>query len=102
NKEKRDVIAPLLFSILHLLISRNVATKRTSPLVLAVDELPTLYLPALVDWLNQNREDGLISLLGLQNLSMLIEAYGENTTNAIFGGCATKAFFNPQDDVAAE
>ncbi|MHC5610347.1 MAG: type IV secretory system conjugative DNA transfer family protein [Nostoc sp.] len=102
NKEKRDVIAPLLVSILHLLISRNVATKRTSPLVLAVDELPTLYLPALVDWLNQNREDGLISLLGLQNLSMLIEAYGENTTNAIFGGCATKAFFNPQDDVAAE
>ena len=102
NKEKRDVIAPLLVSILHLLISRNVATKRTSPLVLAVDELPTLYLPALVDWLNQNREDGLISLLGLQNLSMLIESYGENTTNAIFGGCATKAFFNPQDDVAAE
>ncbi|MDZ8035153.1 type IV secretory system conjugative DNA transfer family protein [Nostoc sp. DedSLP04] len=102
NKEKRDVIAPLLISILHLLVSRNVANKRTCPLVLGIDELPTLYLPALVDWLNQNREDGLISILGLQNLSMLIEAYGENTTNAIFGGCATKAFFNPQDDVAAE
>lgn len=102
NKEKRDVIAPLLVSILHLLISRNVANKRTCPIVLGIDELPTLYLPALVDWLNQNREDGLISILGLQNLSMLIESYGENTTNAIFGGCATKAFFNPQDDVAAE
>ncbi|MDZ7965851.1 MAG: type IV secretion system DNA-binding domain-containing protein [Nostoc sp. DedSLP03] len=102
NKEKRDVIAPLLVSILHLLVSRNVAKKRTCPLVLGIDELPTLYLPALVDWLNQNREDGLISILGLQNLSMLIESYGENTTNAIFGGCATKAFFNPQDDVAAE
>ncbi|MHC5855266.1 hypothetical protein [Nostoc sp.] len=48
------------------------ANKRTCPLVLGIDELPTLYLPALVDWLNQNREDGLISLLGLQNLSMLI------------------------------
>ncbi|MBC1237336.1 type IV secretory system conjugative DNA transfer family protein [Nostoc sp. 2RC] len=102
NKEKRDVIAPLLVSILHLLVSRNVAHKRTCPLVLALDELPTLYLPALVDWLNQNREDGLVSILGLQNLSMLQEAYGENTTNAIFGGCATKAFFNPQDDIAAE
>ncbi len=102
NKEKRDVIAPLLVSILHLLVSRNVANKRTCPFVLGIDELPTLYLPALVDWLNQNREDGLISILGLQNLSMLIESYGENTTNAIFGGCATKAFFNPQDDVAAE
>ncbi|MHC5928818.1 TraM recognition domain-containing protein [Nostoc sp.] len=58
--------------------------------MLGIDELPTLYLPALVDWLNQNREDGLISILGLQNLSMLIESYGENTTNAIFGGCATE------------
>lgn len=102
DKEKRDVIAPLLVSILHLLISRNVANKRTEPLVLALDELPTLYLPALVDWLNQNREDGLISILGLQNLSQLEKAYSEEITNAIFGGCATKAFFNPQDDVAAK
>ncbi|WP_320073248.1 type IV secretory system conjugative DNA transfer family protein [Nostoc sp. MG11] len=102
NKEKRDVIAPLLVSIIHLLVSRNVAIKRTHSLVLSLDELPTLYLPALVDWLNQNREDGLISILGLQNLSMLEEVYGEKTTNAIFGGCATKIIFNPQDDVAAE
>lgn len=102
DKEKRDVIAPLLVSILHLLCSRNLAGKRTEPLVLALDELPTLYLPALVDWLNQNREDGLICLLGLQNLSQLEKAYSKETTNAIFGGCATKAFFNPQDDVAAE
>ncbi|MBD2451151.1 type IV secretory system conjugative DNA transfer family protein [Nostoc sp. FACHB-152] len=102
NKEKRDVIAPLLVSILHLIVSRNVGKKRSEPLILALDELPTLYLPALVDWLNQNREDGLVSILGLQNLSMLQDAYGEHTTNAIFGGCATKAFFNPNDDVSAE
>ncbi|BAY66756.1 hypothetical protein NIES22_69000 (plasmid) [Calothrix brevissima NIES-22] len=102
DKEKRDVISPLLVSILHLLCSRNLAGKRTEPLLLALDELPTLYLPALVDWLNQNREDGLICLLGLQNLSQLERAYSKETTNAIFGGCATKAFFNPQDDVAAE
>lgn len=102
NKEKRDVIAPLLTSILHLLVTRNVAGKRSEPLVLVIDELPTLYLPALVDWLNQNREDGLITILGFQNISQLEEAYGKETTNAIFGGCATKAFFNPQDDVAAK
>ncbi|MBD2166470.1 type IV secretory system conjugative DNA transfer family protein [Calothrix membranacea FACHB-236] len=102
DKEKRDVISPLLVSILHLLCSRNLAGKRKEPLLLALDELPTLYLPALVDWLNQNREDGLICLLGLQNLSQLERAYSKETTNAIFGGCATKAFFNPQDDVAAE
>ncbi|WP_414756129.1 type IV secretory system conjugative DNA transfer family protein [Anabaena sp. CCY 9910] len=102
DKEKRDVIAPLLVSILHILVSRNVAKKRTEPLVLALDELPTLYLPALVDWLNQNREDGLVSILGFQNISQLEKAYSEEVANAIFGGCATKAFFNPQDDVAGQ
>ena len=102
DKEKRDVVGPLLVSILHLLVSRNVSGKRSSPLILVLDELPTLYLPALVDWLNQNREDGLVSILGFQNLSQLESAYGKEVTNAIFGGCATKAFFNPQDDVAAE
>lgn len=102
DKEKRDVVGPLLVSILHLLVSRNVAKKRSDPLVLALDELPTLYLPALVDWLNQNREDGLVSILGFQNLSQLEESYGKETTNAIFGGCATKFIFNPQDDVASE
>jgi type IV secretory pathway TraG/TraD family ATPase VirD4 len=102
DKEKRDVIAPLLVSILHLLVSRNVAKKRTEPLILALDELPTLYLPALVDWLNQNREDGLVSILGFQNISQLKQAYSEEVANAIFGGCATKAFFNPQDDVAGQ
>ncbi|MCC5640007.1 TraM recognition domain-containing protein [Nostoc sp. CHAB 5844] len=33
---------------------------------------------------------------------MTNEGYGENTTNAIFGGCATKAFFNPNDDISAD
>ena len=102
DKEKRDVVGPLLVSVLHLLMSRNVSSKRFEPLILVLDELPTLYLPAVVDWLNQNREDGLVSILGFQNLSQLEDAYGKETTNAIFGGCATKAFFNPQDDVAAE
>ncbi|MBD2503900.1 type IV secretory system conjugative DNA transfer family protein [Anabaena azotica] len=102
NKEKRDVIGPLLVSILHLLVSRNIAGKRTDPLLLSLDEVPTIYLPAIVDWLNQNREDGLVCILGLQNLSQLEKAYSPEITSAIFGGCATKFFFNPQDDTAAK
>ncbi|WP_341531428.1 TraM recognition domain-containing protein (plasmid) [Nostoc sp. UHCC 0302] len=102
DKEKIDVIGPLLASVLHLLVTRNVAGKRKTPLVLGVDEVPTIYLPALVNWLNQNREDGLVTILGLQNISMLQESYGDNITNAIFGGCATKFFFNPQEDISAK
>jgi type IV secretory pathway TraG/TraD family ATPase VirD4 len=102
DKEKIDVIGPLLAAVMHLVVTRNVAGKRTTPFVLGVDELPTIYLPALVNWLNQNREDGLVTILGVQNISMLQESFGDNITNAIFGGCATKFFYNPQDDISAE
>jgi type IV secretory pathway TraG/TraD family ATPase VirD4 len=55
DREKRDVVAPLLAMVLHMIVTRNVTQKRQVPLVLALDELPTLYLPALVQWLNENR-----------------------------------------------
>jgi type IV secretory pathway TraG/TraD family ATPase VirD4 len=46
DRERRDVVAPLLATVLHMLVTRNVAAKkRQDPLCLALDELPTLYLP---------------------------------------------------------
>ena len=44
-------------------------------LVVALDELPTLYLPALVNWLNENREDGFCGILGYQNFSSVRESF---------------------------
>ena len=43
--EKRDAVSPLIAAILHLIITRNFAQRRKEPLILALDELPTLYLP---------------------------------------------------------
>ncbi|WP_218082507.1 type IV secretory system conjugative DNA transfer family protein [Anthocerotibacter panamensis] len=97
DRERRDVVGPLLATILHLVVTRNVVKRRTDPLVLALDELPTLYLPALVQWLNENREDGLACILGFQNLVQLEKAYGKELARALLGGCATKAVFNPQE-----
>ncbi len=97
DREKRDVVGPLLATVLHMIVNRNVTKRRKDPLILALDELPTLYLPALVHWLNENREDGLVCLLGFQNLVQLEKAYGKELARAILGGCATKAIFNPQE-----
>ncbi len=102
DDEKRDVVSPLVASVLHLLVTRNLAKQRSTPLVLSLDELPTIYLPSLADWLNQKRENGLCAILGLQNLSQLEEAYGEKTAETIFTGCVTKAFFNAGSGDAAE
>lgn len=102
DDEKRDVVSPLVASVLHLLVTRNVAKQRSSPLILSLDELPTIYLPSLAGWLNQKRENGLVSILGLQNLSQLEESYGQQTAETIFTGCVTKAFFNAGSGAAAE
>lgn len=103
DRERRDVVGPLLATVLHMIVSRNVVIKnRKKPLVLALDELPTLYLPALVQWLNENREDGLVTLLGFQNMAQLEKTYGKELSRAILGGCATKAIFNPQEQESAQ
>lgn len=102
DDERRDVISPLVASVLHLQVTRNVAKPRTTPLILSLDELPTIYLPQLASWLNQKRENGLCTILGLQNLSQLEATYGKENAESIFTGCVTKCFFNPSNTNSAE
>ena len=73
DRERRDVVAPLLATVLHMIITRNVTSKRRKdPLVVSLDEVPTLFLPNLVQWLNENREDGLCCILGFQTMMQQI------------------------------
>ena len=102
DRNKRDVVGPLVATVLHMVITRNVTQPRTDPLVAVLDELPTLYLPNLVQWLNENREDGLCTLIGYQNQNQLEKAYGKELAQAIFGGTASKFMFNPQSAESAD
>ncbi len=99
DRNNRDIVGPLLAAVLHTIVSRNVSrvVPRTDPLVVAIDELPTLYLPYLDKWFNENREDGFCGIIGLQNLAQIERIYGKELARAIVGGCATKFIFNPQD-----
>lgn len=104
DRNNRDIVGPLLAAILHMIVTRNVSRTipRLDPLVVALDELPTLYLPALVNWLNENREDGFVGILGYQNIAQLEKVYGKELSRAILGGTATKFIFNPQDPESAK
>jgi type IV secretory pathway TraG/TraD family ATPase VirD4 len=102
DRQRRDVVGPLLATVLHLVVTRNVVRRRTDPLIVSLDELPTIFLPSLVQWLNENREDGLACILGFQNLAQLEKAYGKDTARAISGACATKAIFNPGEYESAK
>lgn len=102
DKERRKAITPLIATVLHLLIQHNMAQPRQTPLVTVLDELPTLYLPQLVQWINEYRDQGLALLLGFQNLAQLEQTYGPTNARSIFGACATKVLFNPGEARSAE
>ena len=104
DRNNRDIVGPLMAAVIHMIVSRNVSrpTPRKDPLCVFLDELPTLYLPMLYEWLTQNREDGFCGLLGFQNLAQLEKVYGKEVAKIIFGNCATKFLFNPQEVESAE
>ncbi len=95
--QKRDTVSPLLAAVLHLIVTRNFARPRKTPLIVALDELPTLYLPELPKWINEFRSYGFVALLGYQNFAQLQHMYGRELSRALFAACGTKVFFNPKD-----
>jgi type IV secretory pathway TraG/TraD family ATPase VirD4 len=103
DRNNRDVAGVLVATAIDKFVSSNVsrAKPREHPLVVVIDEIPTINLPRIVNWLNENREDGFCGIIGFQNPNQLIARYGKETTNSIFTGCATKLIFNPQDEEAA-
>ncbi|MGB3649746.1 MAG: hypothetical protein WBA41_00850 [Rivularia sp. (in: cyanobacteria)] len=55
---RRDVVGPLLAATLHMTIVSNLCTPRFDPLGIFIDELPSLYLKALPQWINEYRSNG--------------------------------------------
>jgi type IV secretory pathway TraG/TraD family ATPase VirD4 len=104
NQVNRYSIGPLLAASMHMLISNNIvhSKPRRSPLIVSLDELPTVYLPALANWLAEARSAGFNAILGFQNFRQLQELYGENLGKVIFGNAANKFVFNPGEFESAE
>jgi type IV secretory pathway TraG/TraD family ATPase VirD4 len=102
DQNRRDIIGPILATVLHMIVTRNVSKKRIDPLAVFLDELPTLSLPSLVNWLNESRSAGFCGVLGYQNMTQLEKAYGKENSRAILSGCNTKFIFNPGEYESAK
>ncbi len=99
---RRDVVGPLLAAALHMTIVSNLSTPRFDPIGIFIDELPSLYLKALPQWINEYRSNGACFVLGVQSLEQLASAYGENGSAAITSACSTKILYNPANYSTAE
>jgi type IV secretory pathway TraG/TraD family ATPase VirD4 len=102
DRERRDAVSPLMTSVLHMTIARNIAKKRSDPLIVALDELPSIYLPDLFKWLNESRSEGFCGILGWQNMGQLEKNYGKEVARTILGACGTKFIFNPGEHESAQ
>lgn len=102
DQNRRDIIGPILATVLHMIVTRNVAKQRNDPLAVFLDELPTIALPSLVNWLNESRSAGFCGTLGFQNMTQLEKAYSKEVAKAILSGCNTKVVFNPGEFESAQ
>ncbi len=102
DQNRRDIVGPILATVLHMIVTRNIAKRRVDPLAVFLDELPTLSLPYLVNWLNESRSAGFCGVLGYQNMTQLEKAYGKENSRAILSGCNTKFIFNPGEYESAK
>ncbi len=99
---RRAVVSPLLAAALHLCIVANLSTPRHDPIAIFLDELPSLKLDKLPQWINEYRSNGGCFMLGIQSLNQLYETYGEKMGAAIASACSTHILFNPGDTKTAE
>ena len=104
DEQREAVTAPLVAAMLGAIVARNFnnQTRRKNPLVLCLDEFPSLHLPDLESWVNRFREYGLVTILGYQNNAQLRKRYGPDDAESIVGACATKFIFNPNHEPTAE
>jgi len=102
DDERRDAVGPLLAAALHMTVVKNLTQKRSDPLGIFIDELPSIFLYALPQWINEYRSNGACFVLGVQSLEQLANAYGENLAAAIASACSTKILYNPANYSTAE
>jgi type IV secretory pathway TraG/TraD family ATPase VirD4 len=102
DPSKRSTVGPLIAATIHLMVNRNIFRPRKKPLVFSGDEIPSLDLIMLADWLNQNRSSGFVGIIGAQALGFLEDTYGEKRVNGILSGCTTQLIFQLNDVQTAE
>ncbi|MDJ0717211.1 MAG: type IV secretion system DNA-binding domain-containing protein [Prochloraceae cyanobacterium] len=102
NSRNKAISAPLISATLEMLITRNIYRPRNNFLTVFGDEINSVFLPNLVDWLNQLRSSKLCFILGVQSLGFLEKVYGKEAVSGILAGCGTQVIFAVNDNYTAE
>jgi type IV secretory pathway TraG/TraD family ATPase VirD4 len=104
NQKYRYAVSPFLAAAMDMILDRNLdhALKRKDPIANFLDELPSLYLERIVNYLAEARSAGNIGVIGGQSYFQFEKMFGKELTNVIFANCANKIVMNPQEYETAE
>lgn len=95
DDERRSVVGPLLAAAIHLIVVSNLSRPRKDPLIISLDEFPSIRLDRMPQWINEYRSNGACFILGIQSLEQLYDGYGDKMGAAIASACSTHILFNP-------
>lgn len=99
---RQEVLAPILAAIIHMVVLKNFAKERDTGLLVALDEVPTIQLPDLAKYPAEFRSKGCVTILGLQNMAQLAQAYGDKKADIVAANMSTKFMFNPAHQETAK
>ncbi|MBE9124751.1 MULTISPECIES: type IV secretory system conjugative DNA transfer family protein [unclassified Coleofasciculus] len=95
DDERRHVVGPVVAAAIHMMVVKNLSFKRQEGLIVSLDELPSIRLSNVPQWVNEYRSNGGCFILGIQSLQQLYEGYGDKMGKAIASACSTHVLFNP-------
>jgi type IV secretory pathway TraG/TraD family ATPase VirD4 len=98
NESRRKVYNPLIAALIEITVNRNFSYQRKTPLVLSLDEYPTIKIKESVQWPNLHRSKGLVQIIGYQNEAQVIGEYDKESLNSVRTGLKCKFLFNPMNE----
>jgi type IV secretion system protein VirD4 len=102
DKNNRASTVPLVATALQQVVSYNLKGGRKQPMVIALDEFPTLNMKIALNWINEERFNGASLIIGVQYLGQLEARYGKDWAKGFQASCATKIWFNPGEHETAD
>ena len=91
GEEVRQALNPLISTVLKTLM-RLINKPGKHPCIFCVDELASLYIPGLTDFLSTARSNRIAAFLGFQDFSQLEERYGKTGSDTILANCVHQIY----------